>query len=562
MHCTKCGAELAPDSKFCVTCGAAVVSEAPVEQPVIPVVAEAPETPIAPEAPVATATPEKEGFKIDVNAVKDQLIETLKPVTNVLKPILAKKSVKIGIVVALVVILAASILSVVLTSGNGYVQLKQQTLLEVIDDEINIVVDNKLIKTKIEAKDSKDYDTSLDGKVTVILTDEEELHVVNGTKVQKVADDVKKYQLSVSGKGIAFMTRDEDDEYYTLNLYNVSNKKTTTISDEVISSSIAIAPDGKSVAFYEKDDEDRVLMFSKGKDAIKISSAETDLYGIANGGKYIFASRTNDEGKTAMYAFNTKGDGTKLGDVDSSSVRFNDKHTQIMFYNDGKTYISTNGKEAVKASSGKLSLLIAPNASSFYDSNATTYPVSNMYNHVFSTTDNDSTSIWVIKKNADKNVKLVSKVSSATLDETAQYLYYIYDKDELRVVKISDGEKATDRYVELADDVDGYMVTSDRKFVYYVSDGSIYSVNGKKGGKSTTVCADGAEDWAMNGKDVLYYVMDDDLYATSNGKKGSKVLSDITSLSSTRTGVVFASNEDTVYVSNGSKKPKKLMDID
>ena len=546
MHCTKCGAELAHDSKFCVSCGAPVASVAPVEV----------------EAPVATAAPEKkEGFKIDVNEVKEQLVATLKPVTDFLKPILAKKSVKIGIIVALVVILAASIVSVILTIGNGYVKMDQYTVLEEVDGEIKIIVGKKVLKDTIESEGYDDYSSSLNGKVTAVLTEEDELYVVNGTKLQKVAEDVLKYEMSVSGKVIAYLTEGED--YYTLSLYNVSGKKTTTVSDEVASYSIAISPDGKAVAFYEEnDDEEKVLMLSTGKDPVKVTSSDADLCGISNGGKYIYAICENDEGEEHMYSFNTKGDRTKLGAVSSSTVRFNDSHTQIMFFNEGKTYIATNGKEAVKASSNRLNLVYAPNAGSFYDSHGTTYPVSNMYDHVYTASDNDVTSVWMIKKNADKNIKLVSKVSSVQLDESAQYLYYIYDGDELRVIKISDGEKATDKYTKLADDVDAFKVTSDRKLVYYVSDGSIYSVNGQKGGRSTTVCADGAEDWAMNGKDVLYYVMDGDLYATNNGKKGSKVLSDVDSLLSTRTGVVYASNDDTVYVSDGSKKPSKLMDIE
>jgi len=261
-----------------------------------------------------------------------------------------------------------------------------------------------------------------------------------------------------------------------------------------------------------------------------------------------------------MYSYNTKGDSTKLGGIDSSTVRFNDDHTQVMFYNEGKSYIATKGKEAVKASSDRLSLIIAPNASTFYDSTSYTYPVSNMYNHVYTVSGESGYSVWMIKKNADKNEKLVSKVSNVQLDASAEYLYYIYDNDELRVVKVSDGEKATERFTKLAEDVEGYFVTSDRKYVYYGSDDSVYSVNGKKGGKSKTVCNDGVEGAAMNGKDVFYYIMDGDLYATKNGKKGSKVISDISSVTNTSNGIVYASNEDAFFVSDGAKKPSKLMD--
>lgn len=552
MNCTKCGAELAPESKFCVICGT------PIAQPDVT----APVAPAAPveqaAAPVATAAPEKEGFKIDVNEVKDQLVSTVKPLWDKVKPFLSNKKVLLGIGVVVLVLLIASIISVIASGSNGYVQLKQTTLPTTIDGEIHFVVDKKALSDTIEADGVDDYNTSLDGKVMALTTDDGVLYVLNGKKLKQVAEDVYDFEISVSGKGVAYVTKDEDT--YTLSLYNVGSGKSTTITDELSSMNYVIAPDGKSVAYYvENDDDEAKLMFSKGKDPVKITSAETDLVGMSNNGTYIYAIRENEEGESSLYSYDTKGEGTKLGAISTTSVRFNDDHTQIMFYNEGKTYISTKGKEGVKASSNRLSLIVAPNASSFYDGNYT-YPVSNLYDHVYTATDNDTTSVWLIKKNSDKTVKLVSKVSNVTLDESAEYLYYIYDGDELRVVKISDGDKATERYVKLADDVDAYIATSDRKLVYYYSDSSLYSTNGKKGGRATVVCNDSIEGLAINAKDVVYYIVDGDLYATSNGKKGSKVLSDISGINSTENGIVYAANEDSIYATDGSKKPSKVLD--
>lgn len=558
MHCTKCGAELAPESKFCVTCGNPVELQAGAA-PAAPVVTEAPAQSEA--APVATAAAEKEGVKIDVNEVKDQLVATVKPLWDKVKPFLTNKKVLLGIGVVVLLLIVASVISAIASGSNGYIQLKQNVRLVNTDGEIHIVVDKKDLSDTIEAEGYDDYSSSLDGKVTAILTEDDVLYVVNGKKLKEVAEDVYSYDISVSGKGIAYVVKDEDE--YTLNLYNVGNGKTTTISDELGSLSYVIAPDGKSVAYFVEDEEEDELTFSKGKDPVKITSTECDLVGMSNNGKYIYVTCENDDGETFLYSYDTKGERTKLGQITSSSVYYNDDHTQIMFVNDGKTYVATKGKEAVKASSNRLYLLSAPNASAFSGNCGITYPVSNLYDHVYAVYSEDSTSIWVIKKNSDKSVKLVSNVSYAVLDESAEYLYYLYDGDELRMIKISDGEKATERYTELAEDVDGFVVTSDRKYVYYTSDDTLYSVNGKKGGKATVVCNDGIEDAAMNGKDVFYYIMDGDLYATKNGKKGSKVMSDISNLSESANGIVYASNDDSLYASNGStKKPGKVLDFE
>lgn len=559
MHCTKCGAELAPESKFCVACGtpaAQPVAEAPVA-PVAPVV-EAPVQQAA--APVATEAPEKEGFKIDVNEVKDQLVATVKPVWDKVKPFLTNKKVLIGIAAVVLLLIVASGIAAIAAGNNGYIKLEQTIMPTFVDGEIKIVVNDKVLKDTVKAEGLDDYATNLDGTVMAFTTEDGELYTVKGKKVKKIAEDVYDFELSVSGNGIAYVVKDEDER--TLYLCKVGSDKPTSITDEMAGMDYAIAPDGKSVAYFVEDDDETELMFSKGKDAVKVTSAECELYGISNNGKYIYVTRENDEGEASLYTYNTKGDSTKLGSISSTTIRFNDDHTQVMFYNDGKSYISTKGKEAVKASSDRLSLIIAPNASSFSDDTSYTYPVSNMYDHVYTVSGENGNTVWLIKKNSDKNQKLVAKASNIQLDASAEYLYYIYDGDELRVVKISDGEKATERYTKLAEDVEGYFVTSDRKYVYYGSDDSVYSVNGKKGGKSKTVCNDDVEGAAMNAKDVFYYIVDGDLYATKNGKKGSKVISDISYVSNTPNGVVYASNEDTVYVSDGAKKPSKLLDLE
>ena len=611
MHCTKCGAVLAPGAKFCTTCGAAVETYAPAEAyvPEYAPVESAPEyVPVEAQAPVvAPEAEQKEGFKIDVTAVKDQLVETLKPITDKIKPIFAKKAVRFGIIGGFALLLVLGIVLGLLGNTGGFVTLKQTTKLEEVDGELKIIVNGKLTKNTIELgyrrdrdgdiiendgkKEYRDWSTgrSLDGKVTVVwvygdVYESEDswyshtagdLYVINGKKLQKIAEDVCDYEISVSGKGISYLVRndsDEDDKFttYTLSLYNVGNKKTTTISDEVASSSTAIAPNGKSVAYYEGDEGDEeyeieyTLMYSNGKKTEKITSNEVNLVGMSNNGKYIYAVRANkDEEKTeyTLYSYNTKGDGNKLGKIDSEygySVSFNKDLTQVMFTNDGKTYISTKGKEAVKAYSGELSLVTPANAAYSYRVN----PVSNLYNHAYIARDGENNrSVMLIKKNSDKNVRLASKASNVQIDNSGEYLYYLYDGEDARVTKISYGEKATEKFTVLAEDVDGFIATPNGKYVYFVSDGTLYSTNGQKGGKKTTVCSENVDGADVSSKGNLYYIYDGDLYVTSNGKKGKKVLSDVEEVYCTASGEIYAETADALYASTGAKKLKKLMDL-
>ena len=116
MFCTKCGAQLANDAKFCTNCGATIQTDAPVTPPVQNVAA---------PAPVET----KERTQIDVNTVKDQLIDTLKPVGGFFKRIWANKKLSYGIIggVALIIVLGI-VLTIVNATGyksalNNFVDL-------------------------------------------------------------------------------------------------------------------------------------------------------------------------------------------------------------------------------------------------------------------------------------------------------------------------------------------------------------------------------------------------------------------------------------------------------
>lgn len=547
MNCTNCGAEIAPGTKFCMSCGSSV-SEAP-EQAAAPVMETA--------APVEEAAAPAANSKLDLNAVKAELSSTVTPIAQKLKPVFTNKKVLMGIAGVVVLILIIGIISAIASSNNGFIKLKQTTMAIHNGENISIIVNNKVLSDTIDSDDtSPETSSSLNGKVTAILTDEGELYVVNGKKLNKVDDDVVDFQLSVTGKGLAYVVDGDDD--YTLSLYTVSSKKSTTVSEELYSLNYTISPNGKTVTYMVDDDDETEVMYFTGSKSEKIASDVEAILGMSDNGKYIYIVNENDDGDAILYSYNKKGEREKLGSIDSEYVRFNDDHTQIMFYCADKTYISNKAKDAEKAASDSLRLVVAPTSLSTTSRYATTYPVSSLYGHVYSGDD-----AWLIKKNASKNVRLASNVSSCSLDESAEYLYYVHDYDELKVLKISHGDKASQKAKTLAEDITNYVVTSDRKLVYYISDETLYSVNGKKGGTSKKITNDDVSYYlAINDKDMVYYIMDGDAYVCTNGKKGTKVVSDAAALTSSPSGVAYVMGEDALYATKTSKKPKSILTVD
>ncbi len=590
MNCPNCGAACAEGMKFCTACGAQLAQQAapvevaeaaPAAEQVVTTTAESVAEPIVPpveaqEAPVATAeapaeAETKSGFSI--GGVWAEVKNAINPMVAKIKPFLKNKFVLAGIAATVLLLIVLCVVSIAKSNDNGFIQLKKSVFLLENDGEITVLINNKPLKKTIKADGYSRVQQSLDGSITAFLayekdTDtysyENDLYIVKGNKVKLVAEDVTSFQLSVSGKGLAYSTI-EDDNTYGLYLLKVGSKKAKEVTTDMCNGNYVISPDGKSVAYYEAGDEGEPneLYFAKGKNGKKVTSKETELLAISNNGKYIYTiCGEEDSYESNLYKFNKKGDRVKLGKISDDDVYFNADNTQVMFTNEGKTYVSTKGKDAVKVSNGELTMVSVPNSGAMYASDSN-YPVNNLFDHVYTSYNDGSRSAIIIKKNPDKNVKLASKVSSCRLDESGKYMYYLRDGEELRVLQLSHGQRASEKSKELADEVDNYIITSDRKLAYYISDDTLYSVNGKKGGRAKTIKSDDLSyGLALNSKDVLFFEAEGDVYACSNGRTAKLVLADSELAMSTANGIVFAGTEESVYVNKTGKKFKLLMEID
>lgn len=564
MFCKSCGKELPDGAKFCGACGTSTAGQAAPQTeaaPVAPMETPVVETPVA-ETPVQETAPKGDIKQI----VKERLLELV----NIVKPYAQKFKLQLVGGAALVVwLMAIAIVVALFTAGNGYIAAENGFTASVLDDEVVVLWNNKVIETDIEADFLIKQSTNLDGTVFAGLTDNGILFVARKAKVAVVAEDVVYFNMSANGNGLAYVTEDGDD--CELKLYSVKTKKSTMVDDEYSKYAatlfgMELSPDGKSLAYYElNEDGDATLMYFSGKKSIKITSNEVDLIGLSNGGKFIYVLSENDDGENVLNSYNTKGKRTKINTCSGTRFFFNDDHTQILFTNDGKTYISTKAKEAKKIVSGTARLLLTNDSNSFsgvFSSHATTYPVEDLYDHVYTVTSDGKTNLWHVKS-AKKVIKLASNVYNYQLDADAEYVYYTNKSGDLSVLKISHGEKAADKAKELADEVERYVVTSNRKTVYYLSDDALYSCNAKNGRAKKEIASDDlGGGLVISAKNVVFYAYDGDLYACSNGRTGKKVLSDPIDLYQCENGVVYVMDEDSIYVTTGAAKLKKLMDND
>lgn len=550
MFCPKCGTQNADGASFCTACGNAL-SAAPVEETVT----------------VSEETCETVSAPVTEEAPKKDLLASVKPLLEKAKPFLEKNKLFVvgglGIVACVICI---ALLCSIFGGGNGYNAYKHSIDVSVEDGEVVVIYDAKKAKaTGFETEGIDETMTSIDGSILVLLTEEGELAFVKGTKLTRIAEEVEYFVLSVDGTGVAYVT--ENDDAYTLHLYNIKNKKSKEVTDWLADEEIALAPNGDSVCYYEQkeDDEEASLMFFKGSKSTKVTSNEVYLVGLSNNGKYIYAIGEDDEGEEFLYRYNTKGDKDKIGACNAPAFYFNVDHTQIVYFNsdDGyKTYLSTNGKEGKKIASSVASPLLPSSVEVFSRGYTATIPTDNLYNKVYTCQGESGSNVWYIRKNADKSVKLVNNVSRVTLSEDAKLVYYV-DDGELKVLTVSKGDNASDKAKVLAEDVDSYVVTSDCKKLYYTADDALYCINAKTGKSKKTVANDEvSSSLYINAKDVVYYIMDGDAYATKNGSKGKKVVTDADALYDTANGIVYIESDGTIYATKGAKKPTKIFTED
>ncbi len=592
MFCTNCGAKLEDGANFCTSCGARVEEAAPAQaanvtdipavetsapSPVVntPVTdappAENPEQAPVSETPVIEAdAPSAETPAQKTDAVADLLAKgkaLWATALSYVKPLIKKADDKagqllgnkkmyayIGALALVGIIIVVCAVVGMIPESNGYLAFESSHLEVYGDDQLYSFSGGKKteIKADVDIAISESY--SIDGKAVAFQDDSGDLYMIKGKKAVLVAEDVFEYALSiygdslVCGSGDAFVSR----SYY----YCRPGKDPVEIfennADEFLTS-YAISPDGKSVVYNTTDGD---LYYFNGKKSEKICEFNGTVISTSNGGKYIYAHYLDDI-SVALYCINKKGDAEEISSGVSSEFHLNLDCTEIMFYHDGRTYISTKGKEPVKVASAEVSLLLPRYTTSITTGSLRSFsihPVESLYDHAYYGGYN----LYYISRKESKNTKLASSYGGVFLDDSAEYIYYM-DDDYLMCLEIADGSNAKNKAKEIAEDVDMYVVSSDRKYVYYISDDSVCVVNGKKGGKPKTLSSDDVEfKITITRDDTVYYISDDFLYGIKGRSKGKKIMAD--AYFENLGGYLYISEGDSIYAARGTSKPKKLID--
>lgn len=524
--CPKCGAQNADADFFCNQCGenlaAGQAAPAAVE-PVVPVVPAAPADDAADVVPVVPVTPaDDEAAPVTpAQATPRQPLEF----GAVLAFVKAKAKWFIGGAAAIILII---ILACVF-SPKPYAALKHSVSVLTVDGDTQVVFDNKK-PVKIDGKISAQY---VPDRTAVVYTneDDEMFYLKKGGKPKSVAKDVDGFMLSENGKRILYQS---DDTVYAVDTGKTKGK---SIGSDIRPS--AISPDGKAL-IYVKDDE---LYLNTGKEKkLDLDAAEVTIDAVSNKGRLIYYTKDSK-----LYVMKPGKDAVTLGSG-ASSVEYNRDKTQLLYKEDGDTYLSVNGKEGVKVLNKSASGVLTP-------SRTIGQPKSLKNALVYA-----DGSIYRLGKNSDASVR-ISRVSSYLLSQDGKTLIFSNNSNIYRATNLK--KESDSEPLNRGDEKEVYRTAfgRDGKKVYYVTeDGDLMYVKGKS--KPKKVTSDVSSIYMGFDNATCFMVKDGELYASKNGGKANKVkgLNDEVSSVSVTANSVIVQTEDAYYRCTGGSKFTKLFD--
>lgn len=536
MVCSKCGKECEDGAKFCTNCGTELTVPESV-QPEEAVVTQAEETEAAEtvpaeaeglaeeaegpaeeaEAPVPEAeAEEKEEKKAPGKAVEKRAAKEKKPAN--------KKVGKIVGVVAAVFLLIL-LFRALFSGGEDYITSGKHAILAIDETEKTVLVimeNGKTIDTGMESSNYTAY--SQDRTVACFVNEDDALIVIRNGKVVKTGiEDVRSFKISTYGDTIAYFT-DTAKGSGTLNLYYTKSGKKKEIAEDVLVGSEVLSPNGETVAFvgdYEAGDKFKGYYSINGKKPVEVGK-EKRVFAIADKADYIYY--VDDD---RIYAKKKKKDAEKLAsNIYYVEALLNEDCTEMLFLNDGKTYITVKAGEKKKVSNDEFDKLILPTEALQASGSQSV----------------SRGSIRVTFTGAD--------TFKGQIFQAGTRLVYLDKKHESNVVATS---------------VMQCVIAKNRESLVYLNySGNVVRVNDfDKGGNETYTSGKGAEAvrlYADGSLKYVYYVNDDDELWCINGKKTEKIADDITEAAISPDGTMcyYVAEKEKLCYSKKAGKEKKI----
>jgi len=503
-----------------------------------------------PAAPVAPAAVEEESEN------KADLKDTAASVVGAVKTMPVKKLAIIGGAIVLAII--AIILLVSLLRGSSGVTSSDHIAIFTDRDQV-IISGNNNRQFTIDGE-FWDMQRSLDGSRAAILVDYDRNHggtlwYVTTSRATLVADDVVEFQLSDTGRGIAFLTDLDRNDAGQLVLFDTSNSRSTNITDEVIY--FTISPDGRTVAYavYLGSNEFRGYVRS-GRSSDRIGDNVMPI-AVSNGGRHLYYLRVTSHGWNFDASLHVRSGRTQnrlLPEVPwDMNIMLNSDYSEILFTDGDRTFISRNGSDRTVVSRSIIEEILMPTHGQVrFTEDVAVYGVRTFANTVAVT----RYSVESINRRFEThNVTRNLGWGLPFVSEDGRTLHFLDNRDRLMRV---DPTRENAEAVEVARNVRSFAATADGSRVFFVNeDDNLYHIRGNRNPSRIAVAV--SPSLIVSGNRVFYltdmhHTRGGDLNVSNNGGRGSRVAQDVLRVWSTPTNVFYTNIDGETFRSNGNHR--------
>ncbi len=475
----------------------------------------------------------------------------------------------IGLVSLLLIGIGLSVLLPMLDDVDGsYVLYKTDIQIGVSPEGMCVSFNGTVMLAEEGYHDVYNIQRSLDGSTLAFLKDSNELVLVRDGYVSTIDNFVGSFLLSANGDGLLYLKNDlATSSLYSMELYHYTPEKGSVLirKNAMLIIDQCISPDGQTAACTFMEDAQsspKLLLYCNGQREI-IATDIYDLYGMSNDGKYIYGSQRKGAEDGELFCISSNGRKSALGAISEPNVHLNADHTQILFYRDSGSYLSTQGAKPHKLSDRILEPLMPPNTQAMQDYYVITQPANDLYNKVYLSSEGSgfiTTSAWYVSKHDCK--LLASPVDYCTLDSSGQYLYYLQGK-QLSYLSVTNRSQD---HTFLTSDVayNRFCLNVDATQVLYTAEKTVQICSAVSSNQIRVEPvlfseSEPAPMLAANGNGNFYYALGDRLYFT-NGDQGAVHILDgeILTLEQRPNGYVYVKTLDNCYLAAAGSSPVLL----
>jgi hypothetical protein len=202
-----------------------------------------------------------------------------------------------------------------------------------LDGELTQTIESDQL---VEQSFSLSYDV-----VALIVGSNHQLYVATDKEQISLDTFVETVIVSQDGTSVAYI-KNVYNNLGDLYIYDLNTKTTSKIASQVSIHNYQLSPDGESIAFCRVQEDgvlqDLFVSIDK-KEPKRIASGESPV-GISNHGKYLYVM-----GEDEFYVINGEKH-IRLGDefsVEGTRIMFNLDYSQVLYYDDGRSYLSVDG---------------------------------------------------------------------------------------------------------------------------------------------------------------------------------------------------------------------------